>query len=95
MKPNRQPICRGLNMDTQVTSDAKTFDTPTLLTVIQFSAKHSFATPGGLRFQIFNAKENGLEKSDAIVRIGRRVLVNEKNYFSWIEGQQTVEEKKV
>ena len=70
------------------TNEAKTTDTPILLTVIQFSAKHSFVTPGGLRFQIFNAKENGLEKSDAIVRIGRRVLINEEKYFTWIEGQQ-------
>ena len=67
----------------------------TLYTVTKFSQRHSFITEGGLRFQIFNAKENGLEKAGAIIRIGRRVLVNEKNYFSWIEGQQTVEEKKV
>jgi hypothetical protein len=75
------------------TNEAKTTDTPILLTVIQFSAKHSFATPGGLRFQIFNARENGLEKTGAIVRIGRRVLVNEEKYFAWIESQQDKKER--
>ena len=75
------------------TNEAKTTDTPILLTVIQFSAKHSFATPGGLRFQIFNAAENGLEKSGAIMRIGRRVLINEEKYFAWIESQQDKKER--
>ena len=80
-------------MNTEVVNEAKTTDTPILLTVIQFSAKHSFATPGGLRFQIFNARENGLEKTGAIVRIGRRVLVNEEKYFAWIESQQDKKER--
>ena len=80
-------------MNTEVVKEAKTTATPILLTVIQFSAKHSFATPGGLRFQIFNARENGLEKTGAIVRIGRRVLVNEEKYFAWIESQQDKKER--
>ena len=80
-------------MNTEVVNEAKTTATPILLTVIQFSAKHSFATPGGLRFQIFNARENGLEKTGAIVRIGRRVLVNEEKYFAWIESQQDKKER--
>ena len=75
------------------TNEAKTTDTPILLTVIQFSTKHSFATRGVLRFQIFNARENGLEKTGAIVRIGRRVLVNEEKYFAWIESQQDKKER--
>ena len=54
---------------------------PTFLTVSQFIKKHPFISNGGLRFQIFNAKNNGLEKAGAIVRMGRRVLVNEGNYF--------------
>jgi|SaaInlStandDraft_6_1057023.scaffolds.fasta_scaffold504795_1 hypothetical protein len=75
-------------MNTEGVNEARTTVTPVLLTVIQFSAKHLFVTPGGLRFQIFNANENGLEKSGAIVRIGRRVLINEEKYFAWIESQQ-------
>ena len=60
----------------------------TLYTVAKFSQRHSFITEGGLRFQIFNAKENGLAASGAIVRIGRRVLIDEKRYLDWIESLQ-------
>jgi hypothetical protein len=77
-------------MNIEVVNEAKI--NPTLLTVNQFSAKHSFVTPGGLRFQIFNAKENGLEKTGAVIRIGRRVLIDEEKYFGWIEGQQNKKE---
>lgn len=66
---------------------------PTLLTVSQFIEKHPFISNGGLRFQIFNAKNNGLEKSGAIVRMGRRVLIREGNYFGWIDSQQKDDEK--
>ena len=61
---------------------------PALLTVSQFCAKHSFISQGGLRFQIFNEENNGLAESGAIVRIGRRVLINEPKYFGWIESGQ-------
>lgn len=61
---------------------------PTLFTVSQFSAKHGFITNNGLRFQIFNEKNNGLEMARAIIRVGRRVLIDEERYFSWIDSQQ-------
>jgi hypothetical protein len=62
--------------------------TPILSTVPQFCTKHPFITQGGLRFQIFNEENNGLAESGAIVRIGRRVLINEPKYFGWIESVQ-------
>ena len=46
----------------------------TLYTVAQFSERHSFISQGGLRFQIFNADNNGLSAFGAIVRMGRKVL---------------------
>ena len=60
----------------------------TLHTVAEFAQRHSFLTEGGLRFQIFNAENNGLAESGAIVRLGRRVLLDEPKYFGWIKGQQ-------
>jgi hypothetical protein len=59
--------------------------TPTLSTVPQFCAKHSFISQGGLRFQIFNADNNGLSSFGAIVRMGRKVLIDESRYFEWVE----------
>jgi hypothetical protein len=61
---------------------------PILHTVKQFSLKHPFATEGGLRYEIFNAETNGLKNSEALVRVGRKVLINEEKYFGWIESQQ-------
>ena len=58
---------------------------PSLLTVAQFCANHSFITQGGLRFQIFNAENNGLASFGAIVRMGRKVLIDESRYFEWVE----------
>jgi|SaaInlStandDraft_5_1057022.scaffolds.fasta_scaffold156360_1 hypothetical protein len=72
------------------THPKRTSNSPrTLLTVNQFTEKNPFATEGGLRFQIFNANQNGLAESGAIVRIGRKVLIDEGKYFAWIESQQT------
>jgi hypothetical protein len=74
-------------MTTKIIED-KTSDTPTLNTVQQFCQANPWETPGGLRFKIFNAKNNGLQESGAIVRIGRKVLINVPRYFGWIESQQ-------
>ncbi len=57
------------------------------LTVQQFSKKHPAFPVGTLRHQIFNEETNGLKKSGAIIRNGRRVLINEPKYFAWLESQ--------
>ncbi len=60
---------------------------PTLSTVNQFTAKQPAFTLGGMRSLIFNEHTNGLAKSGAIVRIGRKVLINEEKFFNWIAAQ--------
>ena len=69
---------------------------PVLSTVDQFAAKHPAFSPSSLRNLIFLASDrhtskglirgNGLDK--AIVRIGKRVLIDEAGFFSWIMEQQ-------
>ena len=65
----------------------ETYSTPTLLTIKQFSEKHPAWTQAGLRGLILNAEDrqnsrghliqgNGLEV--AIVRVGRKVLIDGK-----------------
>ncbi len=56
-------------------------------TVNQFTDKHQAFTKGGIRALIFNENQNGLAESGAIVRMGRKVLINESKFFAWIEGQ--------
>lgn len=59
-----------------------------LQTVRQFSTKHPAFPEAGLRWKISKANENGLAKSGAIVRDGRRVLIDEDRFFAWLEARQ-------
>ena len=59
----------------------------TLFKVNQFAEKHTAFTNGGLRSLIFNEHSNGLAKSGAIIRIGRKVLIEENKFFAWVETQ--------
>ena len=57
-------------------------------TVKQFCERYPAFTHGGLRFQIFNESNNGLKASGAIIRNGRKVLIDEEKYFLWLESNQ-------
>lgn len=56
-------------------------------TVQQFAKRHPAFNTGGIRALIFNEHSNGLAKSGAIVRIGRKVLIDESKFFAWVESQ--------
>lgn len=57
---------------------------PVLFTVKQFAEQNPAFTVGGLRWEIFNADENGLKESGAIIRRGRKILIDAERYFAWI-----------
>ena len=57
---------------------------PTLSTVRNFSQKYPAFPEGGLRHRLFHAETNGLAESGAIVRNGRRVLIDEERFFEWL-----------
>ena len=59
-------------------------------TVRQFITRHSAFTHGGMRALIFNEHKNGLAKSGAILRIGRKVLIDEFRFFQWVQSQNGV-----
>lgn len=88
MTPNNQPntaAAAAATTQTEATQTAWLY-----LTVQQFSKKHPAFPVGTLRHQIFYEETNGLKKSGAIVRNGRRVLINEPKYFAWLESQNEV-----
>lgn len=70
---------------------------PTYYTVEQFSLNNPAFTKSALRNLIFKADErlstkgiiegNGLLKAGAVIRIGRKVLINESKFYAWIESQ--------
>ena len=58
-----------------------------LSTFQQFHEKHPWKTEAGLRWQRFNAETNGFER--AFITIGRRVLIDEDEYFAAIDRQNS------
>ena len=56
-----------------------------LFTVKLFSKEYPSFPEGGLRHLIFHAGSNGLQKSGALVRVGRKVLIDEERFFSWLK----------
>ncbi|MCG5073048.1 hypothetical protein [Paraburkholderia tagetis] len=68
-----------------------------LRTVQQFSERHPAWTEAALRNLIFKAEAressrgtipgNGLIECGAIVRIGRKVLIDEAPFFAWVRAQ--------
>ena len=63
-------------------------NTPILYTVNQFVEKHPAFTQGSIRHLIFFGDKNGF--ANAFVRIGRRVFINEYNFFKCVEQLQAV-----
>jgi hypothetical protein len=61
---------------------------PSLSTVKQFCNKYPAFTEGGLRDRIFYADSNGLKEIGAILRNGRRVLIDDEKFFQWLRENQ-------
>ena len=56
---------------------------PTLMTIAQFCDKHPCFRQGTLRFMIHQDK-NGTGISSTIIRVGRRILIDEEKFFKMI-----------
>lgn len=56
-----------------------------LVPVTKWNEYHPWPPAGGLRHLIFNASTNGFDK--VIRRIGRRVLIDEAEFFTWANNQ--------
>ncbi|MHB8210866.1 MAG: hypothetical protein ACYDDP_05935 [Acidithiobacillus sp.] len=56
---------------------------PQFLTVRQFTEKQPAFTAGGIRSLLFYRGDDA-EKSGAVVRFGRRVLIDEPRFLSWV-----------
>jgi hypothetical protein len=54
-----------------------------LIPVPQWENHHIWPPIGGLRHLIFHEKKNGF--SECVVRVGRRVLIDEDKFFQWAE----------
>jgi len=54
-----------------------------LIAVSDWPKHHAWPPIGGLRHLIFNEKRNGF--SNVVRRCGRRVLIDEHEFFAWVE----------
>lgn len=63
-----------------------------ILTVKQFAQRHTWITLAGLRWLLFRRDSNGLQKSGAILKIGRKILIDEQLFLQWLrqQGQERV-----
>ncbi|WP_295586568.1 hypothetical protein [uncultured Lamprocystis sp.] len=55
-----------------------------LLTVRQMAESQPALSQGSVRWSVFNAEYNGLAASGAVVRTGRRVLIDPVLYMAWM-----------
>jgi hypothetical protein len=57
-----------------------------LRTIKQLAQQNPAFTEASLRWLVFNARQNGLDA--AIVRIGRRVLIDVQKLDAWLEARR-------
>lgn len=56
-----------------------------IIPVTEWNDHHPWPPQGGLRYLIFNEHRNGFK--DVIRRVGRRVLIDEEAFFTWLDAQ--------
>lgn len=64
-----------------------------LFTVRQFAEANPAFSEASLRWQIFNARENGLQRAGALLRNGRRILIDADKFYQWLESRQHCDER--
>ena len=60
-----------------------------LIPVSKWLNYHIWPTTSSLRRMIRKGKETGFDR--CVLRIGKRVLIDEKKFFEWVHGQQQKE----
>ena len=63
-----------------------------LIPLTRWSSFHSWPQVGGLRHLVFYEKTNGF--GSCLVRVGRRVLIDEARFFEWVDSQKMKGESK-
>lgn len=58
-----------------------------LRTLRQLAAANPAFSEAALRWHVFNATSNGLDR--AIIRLGRKVLIDENEFSKWLESKRT------
>lgn len=57
-----------------------------ITTISKFCKKHAGLPEGKVRWDVYNAHNNGLREAGAVFRKGRSVFIFEEKYLSWLTG---------
>lgn len=57
-----------------------------IIPLTRWNEYHVWPPQGGLRHLVFHAEKNGFNK--VIIRVGRRVLIDENAFFKYIENHK-------
>ena len=58
-----------------------------LIPVTEWNKHHTWPPLGGLRHLVFHEATNGFAR--VVKRVGRRVLIDERAFFEWVDEQNT------
>ena len=62
-----------------------------LLPIKHLVQRHpNIGTEASVRFQVFQAETNGLAKHGAVIRVGRKVLIDVDRYLDWVLSHRSV-----
>jgi hypothetical protein len=64
-------------------------EVPTFLTKKLFAERHPAFNIGSLNWILFHRESNGLQESGAVVKLGRRLLIDEEKFFDWVREQNS------
>jgi hypothetical protein len=57
-----------------------------LIPLTEWGLHHSYPPQGQLRALVFNEKNNGFDS--CVRRVGKRVLIDEAEFFIWVDNQK-------
>ncbi len=62
-----------------------------LLPVKHLVQRHpNIGTEAAVRFQVFQAETNGLAEHGAVLRVGRKVLIDADRYLDWLTAHRVI-----
>jgi hypothetical protein len=61
-----------------------------LYTFKQFVSEQKLFTEAGLRDIIFKRDKNNLQKSGAILRYGKKIIIDKEKFFKWFKDQYAI-----
>jgi hypothetical protein len=61
-----------------------------IFTVRQLAERLPAFSQASLRWLLFNADSNGLARSGALLRPGRRILIDEAKFVEWLRSKASV-----